>query len=504
MEAALSPEHLTRRQLFRGAAGLAALGGAGLGWSLLPRTVPDVKTTLAASVSGRTDPVRVFRSRPDLRPPAITLSGHGDSGFLFMGPSGATTSNGSQPGTMLVDDDGEPVWFSPVQTGQWVTNVRVQTYRDWPVLTWWEGTVVNGYGQGEAVIADSSYKEIARFKPAGGLDADLHEFLLTSEGTALLTTYPQTVNADLRAVGGPSNGQLFENVIQELDVATGKLLFEWNSLDHVPVSESHAPMSEPYDYLHPNSIAVASDGNLLVSARHTWTVYKLDRKTGAVIWRMGGKRSDFDVADNAQFSWQHHATPLTDTSMTLFDDGADGSLKTEPQSRGLLLNVDQTHRRVTMARSYTHPVALSSGGMGSIQRLPDGHILVGWGSQPYATEFSADGELIADAKLPAGLNSYRAFRYEWRGLPSDAPAVALTRNASNGSGTVYVSWNGATHAHLWQVHAGISRQDLRPVGIARRRGFETAIPIRAGTGYVAVSALDRAGNRLATSGAVRI
>lgn len=505
MSVTVQPEALTRRQLLRGAAGLAALGGGGgLAGSLLQRGAAP-KPTLSASESGLTDPVRAFYSRPDLRPPAVTVTGGRTApGFLFLGPSTTGTADGPQTGPLLIDHHGEPVFFQPLAAGQWAANVKIQRLNGEPVLTWWQGTLMSGYGQGEAVIVDNSYHELARVRAANGRQMDLHEFVLTPEGTALFTCYPQTVATDLSAIGGARRAAVLESTIQEVDVRSGRLVSEWRSLAHIAPEESYLAVGEPYDYLHMNSIALTGDGNLLVSGRETWTLYKLDRRTGAVIWRLGGKRTDFALGKGAQFAWQHHATPLSEQSISLFDDGSNGGQRTESQSRGIVLAVDERRRTARLARSYTHPQPISTAAMGSMQVLPNGNVVVGWGDEPYASEFAADGRLVADAQMPSGIKSYRALRYEWHGAPATTPAIALKPASRSGTLMLYASWNGASHARFWQVHAGMSERDLRPIGIARHRGFETAIPLGAGGGYVAASALDGHGRRLATSAAIRV
>lgn len=498
-------QRLTRRQLLIGAAGMAAAGGGAFGLSRLAEGKRFGPATMPASRSGAAGPVRAFQTTPHLRPPAIDVSGSDPArGYLFLGPSGSVNGDGSQAGPMLVDRRGDPVWFQPVSTGDWAANVRVQSFRGQSVLTWWEGKVVNGYGTGEAVIADRSYGEIARVRPANGRQMDMHEFLLTPQGTALFFCSPQVVQHDLTSVHGPRNGQVIQTTIQEVDVGSGRLVSEWRSLEHVAVTESYLPLAEPYDYMHGNSIALDADGNLLVSARHTWALYKLDRKSGAVIWRMGGRRGNFTVERGAQFSWQHNAIPLGQGLITLFDDGSNGPIKTESQSRGLFLAVDERSHTVKARRSYTHPKHLLSGAMGSVQVLPSGHVVVGWGLEPYATEFAADGNLVSDAELPASINSYRGFRYLWAGRPQAKPAIATRRNTGRGQSTVYTSWNGATHVRFWQVHVGTSARDLRGAGIAKHQGFETAIPLGTASGFVALTALDRHGNPLAQSEPVRI
>jgi hypothetical protein len=356
-----------------------------------------------------------------------------------------------------------------------------------------------GYGRGEAVIVDRSYRELARLRAPGGRIMDVHELQLTPQGSALFTCYPASVPMDLSAIGGSRHAQVLDSIIQEVDLATGRLLFEWRSLDHIPVSESYRPLEEPYDYIHVNSIEIAPDGNLIISARHTWALYKLDRQTGEVIWRLGGKRSDFRMGEGTQFSWQHDARQISDRMFTVFDDGSDGRTRTEHQSRAVVLELDSAARTVTLAHSYQHPTPLVSAAMGSMQALPNGHLLIGWGTQPYASEFAADGTLVTDARMPKGEQSYRAYRLPWRGAPQEPPAIAATHDAGSGAATVYASWNGATEVTRWELRAGPTASRLQSQGIAERRGFETAIPVAAHHRYAAIVALDRNGRRVAHS-----
>jgi hypothetical protein len=436
------------------------------------------------------DPIRTFHSRPDLRPPTLTITGVSvESHYLFVGPGNLGAQQG---GPLIVNQHGQVLWFKPLRSPMWESNFMATTYRGQPVLTWWEGYVLSpiGFGHGEGVIVDTSYRELGRVRAANGRQADVHEFRLTPEGTALLTCYPETVQVDLSQIGGPRDGRVLESIIQEVDVRTGRLLMEWRGLDHIPVTESYRPPADPYDYLHVNSVDVAPDGNLIVSARHTWAIYKLDRRTGAVMWRLGGKRSDYTLGDGAQFAWQHHVRQPDERTITVFDNGSDGATNNSSQSRGLLLGVDTARRAVSLERSYRHPDRLLSSSMGSVELLPDGRVLVGWGSQPYASEFTLDGQLVSDARMPKGDQSYRAYRLPWTGTPSGTPAIVARPDPLTGDAILYASWNGATEVRDWQVHAGPSPKDLRPTRVTRRRGFETTIPLERTRGLVAVSALD--------------
>jgi hypothetical protein len=456
----------------------------------------------AAALASSAPSSQSFHSRPDLRPPTLNLRYTTaapppvSEGYMFVGP---TSKPGAQAGALIVDTNGEPVWFHPVKPGWWVTDFRVQEYHGKPALTWWEGEVrPPGYGHGQGVILDSSYQEIAVVRAAGGRQADLHEFLVTPEGTALITCHPQTVQADLSGVGGPSDGQVLEPVIQEIDIATGRLLFEWRALEHVAVEESYLSPGGAYDYLHVNSIGLTPDGHLLVSGRHTCAMYKVHRRTGRVLWRLGGRRSSFAVGRRARFHWQHDARHLPGGLITVFDNGA-GPVKSEAQSRGLVLQLDFVTNSVHLVRAYRHPVPVLSSAMGDVQTLPDGNVMVGYGLVPLLSEFAPDGQLLGQLWLPWGYNCYRGFRMPWVGTPTDQPAIASTPGPSSGSTTIYASWNGATAVASWQLSTGSTPSQLQAVGTTPRSGFETAIPLAASQGYATVSALDGNGNILSVS-----
>jgi hypothetical protein len=449
-----------------------------------------------------------FRSRPELRPPRVTAtaaaaaksSGGTDPGFLLLGPGPVSLSGSEQFGPMIVDHSGELVWFSPLTAGLEVTNFTTAEYRGEPVLAWWQGKVLpSGYGSGEAVVVDRSYREIARIRAANGRSMDMHALSLTRAGTALFTCYPESVPADLSALGGPKHGTVYQSILQEVDIATGKLRFEWRSLEHVPLADSHEPISATFDYLHPNSIDQLPDGNLLVSGRHTWALYKLERGTGEVMWTLGGKRTQFGIGPGVQFAWQHDAQQHADGTFTVFDNGAAGRLQTQPESRGLVLDVDETARTVSLRRAYTSPQRLLAGAMGSVQALPSGRVLVGWGTESHTSEFESDGSLLLDYALPGGMYSYRGLWRPWKGIPYEAPSVAAGQERRSGRPLVYASWNGATDVTGWLVEAGPSRARLHPLGIAERRGFETMIPLSPQLRFAAVTPVDRNGNRLSRS-----
>jgi hypothetical protein len=381
-------------------------------------------------------------------------------------------------------------------------NFGVQTYRGEPVLTW-------GETPGVYVIFDSSYREIARFGAANGYNGDHHEFLISPQNTALITIY-DAVRRDLSSVGGIKDGLAVQGIVQEIDIETGKLLFEWRSLDHIGLDETYAKPGQDLDYpgidyFHINSIDVDHDDNLLISARKTSAVYRVDRKTGEVIWRLGGKKSDFEMGEGTRFAYQHDARRLPDGTISIFDNGAtvfrNGFPKVVEESRAIILDPDERKMKASLVREYTHPDKMYADAAGNVQVLANGDAFVGWGRALAISEFSREGKLLFDARLPPQNRSYRVFRFPWRGHPTDRPAVAAER-VSEEEVKVYASWNGATEAATWEVLTGSRPDGLEPLGSVPRDGFETAILALSAEPYVAVQARDRSGRILGTSNSI--
>ena len=447
-------------------------------------------------------PVQHFLSRPDLRPPPVhvVVGARGTaSGYVFIAPKKEV----DQAGPLIVDDRGRVVWFRPLDT-HGVTDFRVQRYRGKPVLTWWRGETAKGIGNGRYVIYDDSYHLIANVTAGHGLSGDIHEFLITPRNTALFTIY-RRVPYDLSSLGGREDGKVNEGVVQEVDIKTGRVLFEWHSLPSITPDEAYEQVpkdeSEPFDYFHLNAIEQDGDGAVLVSARHTHAIYKIRKRDGALLWRLGGKRSTFRLASGARFAWQHDPRLHADGTLSLFDNAASRPAAGR-ESRVLVLRLDAKRRTAKLVRSFKHPRPLLSTSQGNAQVLPDGHVFVGWGSNEYFTEFDRRGRVLLDVRFGGGdSDSYRAYRFDWNGRPRDRPAVAA--RADGGRTIVFASWNGATAVARWRVLGGADASRLAPIADAPKRGFETRIPLSSRVRYVEVQALDAAGRILRTSRAAR-
>ncbi|WP_375424243.1 arylsulfotransferase family protein [uncultured Friedmanniella sp.] len=392
-----------RRALVLTGGGLAGLVGAG--------TVTDlaagdpvrraIKATASSSPSAAATPAAFT---------VVTLRAGVAPGDIFL------TDMGSTPATVIADPSGTVLWTAGGAKSY--ADLRTQTYQGKPALTYWESNSsgLAAYANGRDVVTDLEHHVIATIETHAGISPDEHEFRLTPRGTALITSYVTTTGVDLRHHGGVKNGVVMNGIAKEIDLATGKVLLHWESLDHVALSESHAGVpddpTEPWDYCHINSVNTTPDGNLVISARHTWAVYKVARDTGRVLWRLGGKKSDFAVPSAARFAWQHDAEFEAANELRIFDNASDGTVKTHARSRILWLSLDETRRRATLVRRFQHPDLVQADAMGNAQRLANGNVFVGWGTAKRVTEFSPTGEVLFDATLPDV--SYRGYRQVWR------------------------------------------------------------------------------------------
>jgi Arylsulfotransferase (ASST) len=365
---------------------------------------------------------------PTAAPPVTVLTSTGNLGHddIFVTPTGGTATYANGP--EILDTQGNPVWFHAIPQGQTASDFRTQTYRGQQVLTWWQGTGLGGLAQGTDYIYDDHYQPVATVQAGNGLSADGHEFLITPWNTAFILAYT-TATADLTSIGGPADQTVIDGVVQEVDIATGRVLFQWNSADHVPYSQSEQPLpasaSTPWDWFHINAVHIDTDRNLLIDARNTWTTYKVNRHSGDIVWRLGGKASSFtleaapgQVLDSANeiFAWQHDPEALGHDLYTVFDNEAAGTQQL-PYSRAVTVKLDERHHVATLLSSDNQPESLSAASQGNAQTTDRGDLFVGWGALPYFSAFDQTGHVIFNAQFPAGVNSYRAYLLPWGHRP---------------------------------------------------------------------------------------
>jgi hypothetical protein len=478
------------------------------------RTTPDARTTPVVITSPIVSPSAAGALQPgDLagtglaEPPAPDVEVRRPGlarGDLFVAPQDMTKA---PRGPRIMDDHGRPIWFRELPTTVFATDFRVQEYRGEKVLTWWEGEATNnGKGTGIGYIANENYEIIATVQtPDTGEVLDLHEFTLTPQGTALVISYQQK-KQDLSSVDGDKDGTVLDSVVQEIDIATGKKLLDWSAVEHIPLTQSDnraRPGTDmAFDFIHVNSVGLDTDGNLLISAYAASTVYKVDRHTGEIIWRLGGRNSDFRLGIGARFSWQHDVRAAGKNTYRVFDNATFNGLQGY-ESRVAWIKIDPERGTASLVRQLTHPDLMSTLREGGSQSLPGGNTLVNWAAATPGriSEFSRDGKLLFDATFPfgPGTSSYRAYRLDWDGKPLTKPKL-LTEDLNDGK--VHANWNGAGDVARWRLLAGGSDGALKPVATAAWDGFDTPItvPARArDADRLQVQALDARGKVIGTS-----
>jgi hypothetical protein len=458
---------------------------------------------------GNPHAIQHYASAPSLTPSTVTLTTPARPGAtpgdLFLAPYQGEGS----PGPMISEQDGALVWFHPLPAGDEATNFQVQQWEGKPVLTWWQGRILKvGFGQGEDVLYNSSYQRLGSIRAGNGYRADLHVIRLTTQGTAWIDMF-DPIHMNLRPFGGATDGVLTDSVVQEIDVKTGLVMWEWHALGHIPLRESHNPptnTSYPWDYIHVNSIDV-EDGNsdqsndVLISARNSWALYDVSIKTGAFNWQIGGARSSFRQGPGTKTYWQHDAEWQPGGIISVFDNGS--TPPEEKQSRGVLLKPDFATKTVSLVKAYVNPTkTLLAPAQGNLLSLPEGNWLMGYGNLPNFTEYNSGGEVLLDGTLGPNVQDFRTYLSPWSGHPTSPPAVVAKRNGS--SVTVLTSWNGATEVASWEVLAGASPSSLATLATVPRSGFQTQATVTTSAAYVETRALGANGSVLGSSAPYRI
>ncbi|KAB5578856.1 ASST-domain-containing protein [Coniochaeta sp. 2T2.1] len=408
----------------------------------------------------------------------------------------------------------------------------------------------NGWSRGHGVILDASYGVAASVEPggSGGMAADMHVLKMIDGGeSGIISTYGPR-RWDLTPWGLDAGvGWILESGFQEIDVMTGALLFEWASLDHVPPEEGLvAPSSsresgsgtglssdDPWDYFHLNSVDKTSGGDYVVSASHTSTIYRVDGKTGEVVWRVEGVGSGgggYANLDGLDFSFQQDVRILheadDETTLSIFDNAADQPGENGAGARhtsGKIIQLNHTDRTVRLLRSYPSPRRKLSSSQGGGMQLLDpggvsasldaglslsGNAILCWGDTGSFTEVDTEtGEVALDAGFDDRLDTmlYRVYKSNWTARPLTLPALWTYSldgpETDNSSTTGYVSWNGATEVRRWKLH-GSAQGGNGPwivVDEVSKQGFETAFRVDMYYGWTYAEALDEEGKLLGSS-----
>ncbi|KAF3761816.1 hypothetical protein M406DRAFT_228295, partial [Cryphonectria parasitica EP155] len=435
-------------------------------------------------------------------------------------------------GPVILDARGNLIWMTAEtfgEDGQDITDFKIQTYKENLYITFWAGSdgAEHQYGMGSYYMLDETYKVVKTVKAVEtrgqDLKGDLHDFLITSQDTALLTVYHRQP-ADLSALGGPQDGWILDSIFQEVDMETGELLFEWRASEHIPVEDGMRTYMKSsdhgrdpgagFDYFHINSIDKDHRGNYIISGRHTHQIICIN-PDGETVWILGGKENMFTDLSGGRatdFSWQHHARWYGNDTLTLFDNAKSpygGRRYTGDHSRGLVLQIDADALTARLVHDYhdpAHPKLAKSQGSVQVLEGGSGNVLVDYGFYPTVTEFSAGGEVLCDVRLAPWLiwhlgmvTSYRGFKTtQWVGRPWYSPVTSL----SPSEGVLYVSWNGATEVRSWVLQGadsdGVRDNVFEDLDVQAKDAFEASFKVSDShiPQYLRVAAVDEHGTVL--------
>lgn len=361
---------------------------------------------------------------------------------------------------------------------------------------------------GRAVIYNNQYT-LAREVSIEAAMTNIHELNVQNPPKAMIIT-TKIARVKLSELGLEIAGDVGSNGFIEVDLNTGEETFRWMSDGHITLDESVVMTPETWeedDYVHLNSVEKSQKGDFLISARHTNTIYLVSGQDGHIIWRLGGKKSDFDA--DFTFCGQHDARILSEgpdpTNPTSFvisflDNGAiylsdSWTIMESPTSSGLVVQLDLVAMKATLLKRFMRPDGGSTDRRGNMQSLPNGNTFISWSYGGYLTEHSSDGRVLMEARYDSErFDTYRAYKLPWVGRPSYPPTLVAELYGANGSdqSTIFhVSWNGATDIAYWRFYArNSSASTKKEIGTVPKNGFETSFLIQTYVDWVSAEALD--------------
>jgi hypothetical protein len=397
-------------------------------------------------------PATAEDSLPSDFPQLTILSSNDPSpGKIFL--ANFDLNNITTPYLMILDNTARPIFYRKMNGN--CLDFKVQPNG---LLTYWD-TSLRYF-----IALDSSYQVVDSFKCGNGYSTDLHELRILPNGHALLLSFdPEPVDMSQVVQGGNPSATVLGLIIQELD-REKNVVFQWRSWDHFQITDAtHEDLlASTIDYVHGNALELDNDGNILLSSRYMDEITKINRQTGEIMWRMGGKNNQFAfINDPIGFSHQHAIRRLPNGNITLFDNG---NFHSPPFSRAVEYQLDEQNKTVTLVWQFRNTPDNYGFAQGYTQRLDNGNTLIGWGlSNPTLTEVRPDGSKALELTLPIGSYSYRAFRLPWKenvplasatepvnqigsvdfNLPDSETAITINFTKLTGSGTVTVRRYGA-------------------------------------------------------------
>lgn len=266
------------------------------------------------------------------------------------------------------------------------------------------------------VMVDSSFNSIDSYSITSEYFIDWHEFQVTTNNHVFLIGKDfRYVNMDTVQNNISSGSTVAGLVIQELNEQK-EMIFEWNSWDYFKITDTYIDLmnTNTIDYVHANAIEIDDDGHILLSSRNMSEITKINRHSGDIIWRLGGKNNEFTFLNDDGFSYQHSIRYLPNGNITLFDNGAfnSGSI-----SRGVVYDIDENNKTISLVKEYKSTDSILSFWMGNMQNLPNGNKIIGWGknnNSKVLSEFNSDGDEIFEVFSKDSYETYRAFRFPWK------------------------------------------------------------------------------------------
>lgn len=395
-------------------------------------------------------------------PASNTAEGH-----VFL----ATFGGAKPPYLLILDPKGEPVYYEQMPAGKSVGDFKRQPSGN---LTYWIGVGALGGGAGEFRELDATYQLTRTWLAQNGVDADNHDLQILPNGNALMVTYERKTR-DLSAIGGLTNTLFADCLVQEISPA-GSLVWEWRQSDHIPITDTYEIITgTTADPFHMNAVELDTDGNVLISSRHLSEITKINRATGDVMWRLGGKGNVFTFTNDSGFSYQHDIRRLPNGHITIWDNG---NQRMPPYSRAVEYEINETSKVITRVWEYRETPDVYNFFMGNIQRLANGNSFLGWGGpRNLINEVGPDGSKRFEVTVDAAAGFiYRAFRFPWSATPTTTPTLVLT-DAIAGAPALHFSWNGATDITSYRIEGWNKAETLTHTAIVTKTGFENSVLI---------------------------
>jgi hypothetical protein len=408
---------------------------------------PDRAFTIRVEAGGTTTTHHVRCLPPDFPGWTFEANGHAQAQWYLIAPTGAHAF-----GYMaFFDSHGVPVW--------WRRHDR--PWAPWDAKLLPDGTVAyarffNDHfgirGRRNAYEVRQLDGSLVRRVRTPGSSTDTHDLQQLPNGDYLAVTYVRRRGANLSRRGGPKRAVVYDCEIQELTPG-GRVVWRWSSRHHVPISwttgDSRAGWwaengsrdangrRDSYDLVHVNSVEPDGDG-LIVSARHADTVFRIDRRTGLIEWKLGGTHArgkslkvlgtPKGYGGEALFSGQHDARLWRDGSLTVYDNGTD---RHRPPAADRFV-IDAKARTATLVERVVNPEIHESGAVGSARKLDGGNWVVDWGGNPVLTEQTPGGAVVRRFLFGDWRWSYRAVPIERGRLSAASLRRAMTAMVAAG------------------------------------------------------------------------